>query len=165
MMGSNICAVETGEEDEDTIFNARVKLYHFEKEWKEKGTGVLKVNVRQEVRSEPPSTEADLEAGDSAGSELKARIIMRADGVHRVILNSPVFKEMKVGTQDGEPPTGKTMFLTGMEDGKPRLFQIKVRSSYGRVSLYTDIKADGQRRGSERTILQDYGVQRRPVED
>lgn len=89
--------------------------------------GVLKVNVRQEARSEPSTAEADVEAGESAGTELKARIIMRADGVHRVILNSPVFKEMKVGTQDGEPPTGKTMFLTGMEDGKPRLFQIKVR--------------------------------------
>lgn len=117
-------AVETGEEDEKTIFNARAKLYHFEKEWKERGTGVLKVNIRYEANS-TADAEADLEAG-AAKAERRARVIMRADGVHRVILNSPVFKEMQVGTQEGEAPTGKTMFLTGMEDGKPRLFQIKV---------------------------------------
>ena len=52
---------------------------------------------------------------------------MRADGVHRVILNSPVFKGMKVGTNEGEEPIGKTMYLTGLENGQPRLFQIRVR--------------------------------------
>ena len=86
----------------------------------------MKVNIRKAKKSRT-TTESDLEAGDAFQSELKARVIMRADGVHRVILNSPVFKEMKVGTQDGDAPTGKTMFLTGMEEGQPRLFQIKVR--------------------------------------
>lgn len=86
---------------------------------------MIKVNIRTESKA-TATTEDDLEAGGAAEGELKARVIMRADGVHRVILNSPVFKEMKVGTQDGDAPTGKTMFLTGMEDGKPRLFQIKV---------------------------------------
>ena len=128
-------AVETGEEDEETIFSARAKLYHFEKEWKERGTGVIKVNVRQEKASKPPTQddeeqpEKDLEAGDEEdeAGELKARVIMRSDGVHRVILNSPVFKDMSVGDTDGKEPTNtKTMFLTGMDDGKPRLFQIKV---------------------------------------
>jgi Ran-binding protein 3 len=84
---------------------------------------VLKLNVWQS--SQDSTSENDLEAGGTA--HVKARVVMRADAVHRVILNSPVFKEMKVGTQDGEPPTGRTMFLTGMEDGKPRLFQIRVQ--------------------------------------
>jgi Ran-binding protein 3 len=51
---------------------------------------------------------------------------MRTDGVHRVILNSPVFKEMNVGTKDGEEPSGRTMMLTGMEEGRPKGFQIRV---------------------------------------
>ena len=59
-------------------------------------------------------------------SDRKPRLIMRTDGVHRVILNTPVFKGMKVGTPEGGEPTGKTMNLTGMEDGRPALFILKV---------------------------------------
>ncbi|ETN47011.1 uncharacterized protein HMPREF1541_01201 [Cyphellophora europaea CBS 101466] len=131
--------LETGEEGEETIFNARAKLYHFEKEWKERGTGVLKVNVRQEVQAAASDAEADAENGESAKIVLRARVIMRADGVHRVILNSPVFKEMKVGTESGETPTSKTMFLTGMDDGNPRLFQIKMGKEETLKELYQRI--------------------------
>lgn len=53
---------------------------------------------------------------------------MRTDGVHRVVLNTPVFKDMLVGSVNGEEPSGRTMHLTGLEDGKPRGFQIKVKS-------------------------------------
>jgi Ran-binding protein 3 len=134
--------VETGEEDEKTIFSCRAKLYHFEKEWKERGTGVFKINVRYEARSlsvteneatksdqdeSKDDSEADLEGGDEPELECKARIIMRTDGVHRVVLNTPVFKDMNVGTPDGQEPSGKTMHLTGLEDGKPIGFQIKVQ--------------------------------------
>jgi Ran-binding protein 3 len=58
--------------------------------------------------------------------ERRARVLMRTDGVHRVILNTPVFKEMNVGTKDGEEPSGRTMMLTGMEEGRPKGFQIRV---------------------------------------
>lgn len=75
------------------------------------------------------ASDEDVEAGAQAEFptiERKARLIMRTDGVHRVILNTPVFKDMNVGTHDGKEPTGKTMHLTGLEDGKPTGFQIKV---------------------------------------
>lgn len=125
---ANLCSVATGEEGEDTVFMARAKLYHFEKEWKERGTGVIKINmVRHPADNEADEEVKDLEAGEETHSETRARVIMRTDGVHRVILNTGVFKDMKVGTQDDEEPTGKTMFLGGLEEGKPRLFQIKVR--------------------------------------
>jgi Ran-binding protein 3 len=52
---------------------------------------------------------------------------MRTDGVHRLVLNTPVFKDMNVGTHDGKEPSGRTMHLTGLEEGKPRGFQVKVR--------------------------------------
>ena len=51
---------------------------------------------------------------------------MRTDGVHRVVLNTPVFKGMKFGTPEGGEPTGKTINITGMEGGKPALFILKV---------------------------------------
>ncbi|KPI43015.1 Ran-specific GTPase-activating protein 2 [Cyphellophora attinorum] len=141
--------VETGEEGEQTIFSARAKLYHFdEKQWKERGTGVIKVNIRQEKTTKPDESEddheQDPEAGDYDDVDIKARVIMRSDGVHRVILNSPVFKDMKVGTTDGDEPSGKTMYLTGMDEGKPRLFQIKMgkedtlRELYFRICEFRD---------------------------
>jgi Ran-binding protein 3 len=96
-----------------------------EKQWKERGTGLLKLNIRYE-KVLAQKNGGDVESGDAETTEVKARVIMRADGVHRVILNSPVFEGMKNGTQEGDEPTGKTMFLTGMDEGVPRLFQIKV---------------------------------------
>jgi Ran-binding protein 3 len=125
-------AVETGEEEEETIFSCRAKLFHFEeKQWKERGVGSLKVNVRYEPLSSPEngdsqdSEEDDLEGGITPMVR-RGRVLMRTDGVHRVILNSPVFKGMNVGTKDGDEPTGRTMMLTGMEDGKPKGFQLRV---------------------------------------
>ncbi|EXJ58123.1 hypothetical protein A1O7_05547 [Cladophialophora yegresii CBS 114405] len=137
--------LNTGEEEEETIFTCTAKLYHFEKEWKESGVGDFKINIRYEVRSTPAAessteedaakddenNEQDLEAGRSESSsrlERKARLIMRARGTHRLVLNTPVFKEMIVGTADGKEPTGKTMHLTGLEGGKPTGYQMKASS-------------------------------------
>ena len=42
-------AVMTGEEDEDTIYSVRGKLFCLDdNSWKEKGTGLLKLNVKRE---------------------------------------------------------------------------------------------------------------------
>ena len=39
----------TGEEDEDTIYSVRGKLFSLDDNaWKEKGTGLLKLNVKRE---------------------------------------------------------------------------------------------------------------------
>lgn len=42
--------VITGEEEEDTVFSIRAKLYILsdQKQWKERGTGPLKVNIRKD---------------------------------------------------------------------------------------------------------------------
>lgn len=98
------------------MFSCRAKLFHFEKEWKERGVGTFKLNVHYTVKNDADDI-----------PEQKARLIMRTDGVHRVVLNTPVFKGMQFGTPDGKEPNGKTMNLTGMENGKPALFLLKVR--------------------------------------
>lgn len=113
--------VETGEEDELTEFSCRAKLYNFtevtegKKEWKERGLGVLRLNVGKIQH-------------DAKDLRPKARLLMRADGSHRVILNTPVKKEIKFGTPKGEAPSNGYLYFMGTVDGKEglELLQLKV---------------------------------------
>ena len=112
----------------------------------------MKINVRYEPMDIPSNEnenedneEDDLEGGITPMAR-KGRVLMRTDGVHRVILNSPVFKEMNVGTKDGEEPSGRTMMLTGMEDSRPRGFQIRVSNT---ISVL--IRADQGRSAKKRS--------------
>lgn len=107
--------VETGEEGEETVFSCKAKLFHFTgKEWKERGIGTFKLNVTE----------------DENGLWTGARLIMRTVGVFRVVLNTPVFKGMKVGDLEGKEPAGKTINLAGVEDGKPVPLILKVRLQF-----------------------------------
>ncbi|KAF9893874.1 hypothetical protein FE257_010044 [Aspergillus nanangensis] len=96
--------LETGEEEEKTYFSSKAKLFQFsDKEWRERGVGTFKINVRIE-----------------AGKENKkaARMIMRADGVLRVMLNTPFFKGMTVGDAAGNEPKSKQIHLASLENGR-----------------------------------------------
>ncbi|KAL7280310.1 hypothetical protein ACG7TL_005224 [Trametes sanguinea] len=70
--------VHTGEEDEDTVYQVRGKLYALspQNQWKERGTGTLRLNVRRE---------------DGGG----ARLVMRKEAVYTVLLNATLFKGMR----------------------------------------------------------------------
>ncbi|OCK81899.1 hypothetical protein K432DRAFT_3988 [Lepidopterella palustris CBS 459.81] len=109
--------VETGEEDEETLFVGRAKLYTFvttgpEKQWKERGAGTLKLNVRREER--------DFQESEGRSSK-KARFVMRADGSHRLVLNTPIQKNLKFGTAKGEMPTNGQMLFLGSGDGTAKV--------------------------------------------
>lgn len=127
--------VNTGEEGEETIFSCRAKLYYFEgKEWKERGIGTLKLNETVVPRDDSPSPPPPDFSGDEPEEgersqytlkERKARLIMRTDGVHRLILNTPIVKGMKFGSADGKEPQGKTMIISGFDEGKPATFNVK----------------------------------------
>jgi Ran-binding protein 3 len=109
--------VETGEEGEETIFSCKAKLLHNDgKEWKERGMGTFKLNVSEE----------SYDNHDEEPHKRTARLIMRAEGVFRVILNAPVFKGMKIGSLDGKKPEGKMVFFTVIENGKPAPMILKV---------------------------------------
>ncbi|KAL5047279.1 hypothetical protein BDW71DRAFT_197015 [Aspergillus fruticulosus] len=97
--------IETGEEEEKTYFSCKAKLFHFSnREWRERGLGTFKVNVKVTGGVE-----------DKKG----ARMIMRADGVGRVMLNTPLFKGMKVGDAAGnEPKSTKQIHLASLEDNR-----------------------------------------------
>lgn len=95
--------METGEEEEYTVFSCKAKLFHFSGEWKERGTGTFKLNAR-ESSTQP--------------GKLSARMIMRADGALRVMLNSPLFKSMNFGGPKNECPTTKQILLSSIENGR-----------------------------------------------
>lgn len=78
---------------------------------------------------------------------------MRTDGVHRVVLNTPVFKGMKVGTPEGGEPTGKTLNITGMEGGKPSMFILKV--SKPDVTFLVQQNADQQSQIGKEDVVKD----------
>lgn len=100
----SLSIAETGEEGEETQFACKAKLFHFNgKEWKERGIGNFKLNVTK---------------GAEEDSKPSARLIMRADGALRVILNTPVFKGMTVGDASGEEPTSKQVHLASLENGR-----------------------------------------------
>jgi Ran-binding protein 3 len=120
-------------------FSCRAKLYNFvtgpdgKKEWKERGLGVLRLNT-----ADPPLS----------GLTRKARLLMRADGSHRVILNTPLLKEATFGgPKGGKPAGGYIYFMGAMEgdegEGKLEMLQLKVcHSTSGACCEFLRISAN-----------------------
>ncbi|XP_010249826.1 PREDICTED: nuclear pore complex protein NUP50A-like [Nelumbo nucifera] len=114
--GSNVASmqevpVETGEENEKAVFTADAILFEYlDGGWKERGKGELKVNV------------------STTGTE-KARLIMRARGNYRLILNANLYPDMKLTNMDkrgvtfacvnstGEGKDGLSTFALKLKDG------------------------------------------------
>lgn len=94
--------MHTGEEDEDTVYQIRAKLYVMDgSAWKERGTGALRVNVDKKRKDSAP------------------RLVMRAEGVLRVILNVAMFSGMHIELTD------KYVRTVVYEDGQARPIMIR----------------------------------------
>lgn len=123
----------TGEEEEETIFTIKAKLFALDVEsgqWKERGVGPLRLNrtvrLTDTDKPKPP------------------RLVMRADAVYRVIMNVTLFKGMimdkdtesgKVGSSLSE----KFVRLHAFENASPVQFAIKVGSAASAQELYKHI--------------------------
>lgn len=71
----NEISVTTGEENEDVLFENRGKLFRFiEKEWKERGVGIVKILKNRTTN--------------------KVRLLMRRDQVHKICANHLITSEM-----------------------------------------------------------------------
>jgi len=87
--------VKTGEEQEETEFKGKAKLFEFEKNedgagsWKERGTGEVKVNTHKESN--------------------RSRILMRMETTLRLLLNVAIFEEMIL-----EQPNSKHVQFMGV---------------------------------------------------
>lgn len=103
--------VETGEENEKAVFAADAILYEYlDGGWKERGKGELKVNV-------------------SLSDAEKARLIMRARGNYRLILNASLYPDMALANMEKKGVTFACMNSAG--EGKNGLvtFALKFKDS------------------------------------
>jgi len=137
-----IAPILDGEEDEETQCQVRAKLFVIsDKGWKERGVGTLKINIPHSHSAK--YDEEDEEAGlisievkeDDKGKSVEkeeeakktsysARLIMRQDSTHRVILNSVILKDQSF--QEKSLNTAIGILFTAFEDGKPTNMQLKV---------------------------------------
>ncbi|KAJ5974186.1 hypothetical protein N7481_011396 [Penicillium waksmanii] len=115
--------IETGEEEEKTIFVCKAKLFSFTTgEWKERGIGTFKVNARD------------------IGGKKVGRMIMRADGALRVMLNSPVFEGMNYGDAKNKAPTNKQIFLASTEGDRTVPLLLRTPNESYAQDLYRTIR-------------------------
>lgn len=76
---SGSVAVITGEEDEEVLHSVRSKLYAMvDGGWVERGAGLFKLN------------------GVPGSGSSAARLVMRADATHRLLLNAPLFAKFAI---------------------------------------------------------------------
>eukprot|EP00187_Rhodella_violacea_P010680 CAMPEP_0174893780 /NCGR_PEP_ID=MMETSP0167-20121228/8546_1 /TAXON_ID=38298 /ORGANISM="Rhodella maculata, Strain CCMP736" /LENGTH=342 /DNA_ID=CAMNT_0016132681 /DNA_START=22 /DNA_END=1050 /DNA_ORIENTATION=+ len=104
----------TGEEGEEARVKIRAKLFILDgSQWKERGVGMLKMNIRSE------------EDGKKG-----ARLIMRLDGSQRVVLNFFLWSDFKLDNSAEK----MTRFVT-IEDGKPSSYLVKLKSKEDQAAL------------------------------
>ncbi|KAG7997902.1 hypothetical protein I3843_01G231900 [Carya illinoinensis] len=121
--------VETGEEHEEVVFTADSMLFEFiDGGWKERGKGELKVNVS--------TTEME-----------RARLVMRARGNYRLIMNASLYPDMKLTNMEkkgitfacinsaSEGKDGLTTFALKFKDGSiVEEFRAAVSAHKGKAS-------------------------------
>jgi Ran-binding protein 3 len=100
--------VTTGEEDEETLYQVRGKLFALadNNQWKERGVGPLRLNVRRSDGSSP-------------------RLVMRKEAVHTLILNVPLFKGMRF-TLAQDP---RYVRFSTLENGSTNHYNLRVRTA------------------------------------
>ena len=131
--------IEDGESGEATLLQVRAKLFAIESKeagWKERGVGTLKINVPKSCASYdenglpiPGSFDASgLEEEDEESTAPRvARLIMRQENTHRVILNTVIVRAMKF---EDKPATSNVQILftafEGDKEPKPINMLLKV---------------------------------------
>jgi RanBP1 domain len=127
----DIVPINDGEEGEATILQLRAKLFTFVKGtgWKERGAGNLKLNVPRSYvdydengipvpGSFDPSARDDSDEEGGEPGPTSARLIMRQDNTHRVILNTVILKGLKFEEKSSTSGAPQIMF-TAFEEAKP----------------------------------------------
>ncbi|KAM4064743.1 hypothetical protein HRG_004901 [Hirsutella rhossiliensis] len=140
--------VDDGEAGEATIVSIRAKMFSLDKEagWKERGAGMLKINVPRgcvefDEAGAPISGSFDasgLEADDEAGDESKghkvARLIMRQDQTHRVILNTVIVPAMQFQQKTSLKYVG--IMFTAFEGTEAKPVSVTMRTSAANAKIF-----------------------------
>ncbi|KAG7890797.1 hypothetical protein KL936_002081 [Ogataea polymorpha] len=121
--------VKSGEEEEETLFQVKAKLYHMDLTkvsdgWKEKGVGILKVNKFI-----------------NPIKHYHARLVMRQDGILKLILNVPIVKGVEVFKgMASSLNSDKFIRVQVVEDSKPVQYAFKIGMVENSSKLYNVIE-------------------------
>ncbi|KAG9241186.1 hypothetical protein BJ878DRAFT_483180 [Calycina marina] len=143
--------IQDGETDEATLMQIHAKLLAFTQAtgWRERGKGVIKLNVPKSTVDYDSDGNAvsgsfdisGLDTEEDENAPRQPRLIMRVANTHRVILNANVFKLMKfddkpvqkgaaimftVATEDTEAPT--MQMLLRMTENDAKVFHAEIDS-------------------------------------
>jgi len=113
--------LHTGEEDEETVYQVRGKLFALsnQNQWREKGTGIIKLNLRK---------------SDGGG----ARLVMRKDAVYTVILNATLFKGMNCSYA---PQDQRYLKFSTFEDGSATHYNLRLANAKIAGGLLEEVNA------------------------
>ena len=127
--------VDDGESGEITLLAVRAKMFQMEKGtgWKERGAGMLKVNVPKSTieisdHGYPDMSSFDasvLDDDDENGGRSGVRLILRQDHTLRVILNTAIVPAMKF--QLNQKLKAAYVIFTAFEGDEAKQVQMKVR--------------------------------------
>ncbi|KAK3318335.1 hypothetical protein B0H66DRAFT_233431 [Apodospora peruviana] len=141
--------VDDGEGDEVTLLAVRVKMFQMEnREWKERGAGMLKVNVPKVSielddagNPDPSSFDASVLDDDddetTSSGRKNVRLIIRQDHTLRVILNTPIIPAMSFLLT--RKLKAATVLFTAFVDGEAKAVQVKM--SDANATIFTDLMA------------------------
>ncbi|ROT38705.1 PH domain-like protein [Sodiomyces alkalinus F11] len=137
--------VDDGEAGEATVLAVRAKIYYLDKEagWKERGSGMLKINVPEacvdfeDGNPVPGSFDAscmeddeDGEDKDNEGGTKKrkvVRLLMRQDNTHRVLLNTVMLPAQVFKEKAGMKAVG--IIFTAFEGAEAKPTSVQARMS------------------------------------
>ncbi|KAK2630505.1 hypothetical protein QTJ16_001325 [Diplocarpon rosae] len=140
--------VADGEAGEATLLQLRAKLFAIESKeagWKERGVGTLKINVPKSCVSyddygvpKPGSFDmSGLEDDDDAGSggPRVARLIMRQENTHRVVLNTAIVRAMEFKDKPSNS-TAQIIFTAFEGDKEPKPVNMLLKMSEANARIF-----------------------------
>ncbi|GAA5826915.1 hypothetical protein JCM11251_002159 [Rhodosporidiobolus azoricus] len=111
----------TGEEEEEVVHQVRCKVFVMEEgQWKERGTGPLRMNQSRKA---------------AEGEKLSARLVMRADATHRLLLNAPLFPEFFI-----EVSNEKYVRFTVIEGAEPVSYMLRTGNAAAAETLVQAVR-------------------------
>ncbi|KAK1855816.1 DEAD/DEAH box [Colletotrichum chrysophilum] len=170
--------VDDGEAGEATIIQVRAKMFYLEKEvgWKERGSGMLKINVPEACVSFDDSglpipgsfdasgleNDEDPEAGNGTAHKV-ARLIMRQDQTHRILLNTVILPAMKFQEKTSLKSVGVMFTAFEGEEAKPvsvhmRMSAASAKSFLSEVGMLMASRAEAAL-GSSKSVAMQSGTE------
>ncbi|KAG6017742.1 hypothetical protein E4U54_004273 [Claviceps lovelessii] len=140
--------VDDGEAGEITVLSVRAKMFSLDKQsgWKERGAGMLKINVPHACVEfddagavVPGSFDAsgldtdESSADDDVRNPKVARLILRQDQTHRVILNTAILPAMEFQEKSSLKSVG--ILFTALEGAKPVSITIRLSAANAKLFL------------------------------